>query len=87
MAALRRFWIELEASTDTPMLQTSYGLTAFSLEDALDMLRAQVFVGANLPPIKSCQENIDVRKLDKNHVVPNMGVVVMRGIWWPNLSK
>jgi hypothetical protein len=30
-------------------------------------------------------EDIDVRLLDTNHVLPNMGIVIRQGIWWPNL--
>ena len=31
-------------------------------------------------------ENIDIRLLDQNHVVPNMGVVTWKGVWFPNLN-
>ena len=32
-------------------------------------------------------ENIDIRLLDQNHVVPNMGVVTWKGVWFPNLNN
>ncbi|MEM1055550.1 MAG: hypothetical protein AAGI52_08475 [Bacteroidota bacterium] len=32
----------------------------------------------------SIHEGIGVQDLDENHVVPNMGVIVRRGIWYPN---
>ena len=31
-------------------------------------------------------ENIDIRLLDQNDVIPNMGVVTWKGVWWPNLN-
>jgi len=31
-------------------------------------------------------ENIDIRLLDQEHVVPNIGMVTFRGIWFPNVS-
>ena len=31
-------------------------------------------------------EDIDIRELDQNHVVPNMAPVNLRGVWFPALS-
>jgi hypothetical protein len=31
-------------------------------------------------------ENIDVQLLDKGHVIPNMGPVVFKGVWFPRLN-
>jgi hypothetical protein len=31
-------------------------------------------------------ENIDVRLLDENHVIPNMGPVVFKGVWYPPMN-
>ncbi len=31
-------------------------------------------------------DNVDIRSLDQNHVIPNMGVVVNHGVWFPKLS-
>ena len=30
-------------------------------------------------------EDVDVRDLDQNHVVPNTGPVNFRGVWFPNM--
>ncbi|RYE41078.1 MAG: hypothetical protein EOP48_24190 [Sphingobacteriales bacterium] len=32
-------------------------------------------------------ENIDIRDLDQNHVIPNMGVVNRQGMWFPNCNS
>ena len=31
-------------------------------------------------------EDVDVRELDQNHVVPNRGPVTFRGVWYPMLN-
>jgi hypothetical protein len=33
--------------------------------------------------IKTINEDVDIRSLDENHVVPNIGEVVGRGLWFP----
>ena len=38
-----------------------------------------------MPAIKNVIENIQFKDLDQNHVVPNMGPITERGIWYPNL--
>jgi len=32
-------------------------------------------------------EEIDIRDLDQNHVVPNIGVVSRQGMWFPNCNS
>ena len=39
-----------------------------------------------LPPIRRVTEDVDVRTLERGHVCPNMGVVIWRGVWYPNLD-
>jgi hypothetical protein len=36
-----------------------------------------------MPKIIEIQEDVDVSKLDPKHVVPNIGSVTIRGIWFP----
>ena len=31
-------------------------------------------------------ENTDIRLLDQNHVIPTMGVVKFKRVWFPNLN-
>jgi hypothetical protein len=31
-------------------------------------------------------ENIDIQLLDTNHVIPNIGVVTFKGVWFPSLN-
>ena len=51
-------------------------------DDAVDLLRERVFSG-NEPNVVDFQDNVDVAKLDKSHVLLNMGPVIVRGIWFP----
>ena len=83
MKSLRRFWFVFEhLGTPTP-LNLGCGVTAFDYDDAVNILRKRVFVGMNLPGILECIENIDVSTLDRKHVLPNLGLVTARGVWFP----
>ena len=83
---LRRFWFEfdLSASQAHPMgVLAGCGVTAFSREDSLQLLRDRVFNGKTLPQIRRLIEDVDVSELDPGHVLPNMGNVLNRGVWFP----
>ena len=73
------FWIEL----DSYLKQV--GVTAYSLEDAKRLLKEKAFPREELPRIIKITENIQFKDLDQNHVVPNMGPITERGVWYPNL--
>lgn len=90
---LSRFWFV--ADIEDPFGVTGIGVTAHTEEDA------RRIVGLALPTLASLAawrtwnveklaraevlEDVDVRLLDQAHVVPNMGLVVDRGMWWPKL--
>ena len=61
------------------------GVTARSLEDALWLLEERGYFFHKSGPV-DVRENITVTELDQNHVVPNMGPIVFRGIWYPCLN-
>ncbi len=65
------------------VLNMGCGVTAHDYDDAIDLLRERVF-GGRAPDVIAFEEEVDVSKLDKNHVIPNMGSVVVRGIWFPD---
>ena len=76
------FWIQ--PPKDGPFPPHGYGVTAFSLSDALRILRE---FGIRIPDDISrfeIIEGIRVSDLDQNHIVPNMGPIVVRGVWYPN---
>jgi hypothetical protein len=83
---MRRFWIEFESPLGEHrhpgLTEAECGVTAFDLEDALSLLRLNVFPNG-LPKIGRIVEDVDVSTLDESHVVPNMGNVLVRGVWFP----
>lgn len=84
IVGLPRFWIEFQAGVEPPAgCRLGCGVTAFSREDALALVREHVHEGNPLPAISRVLENVDVSTLDQNHVIPNMGDVTRRGIWFP----
>ena len=78
---LRRFWI----TSPDQWLCHSYGVTAFSREDALQMLRD---LRCDLPEPESLliTDDVDLESLDPNPVRCNIGPVVVRGVWFPKLG-
>ena len=62
---------------------TGCGVTAYSWEDALDLVQA-AYPAISSEEVVKVIENVDIQTLDQKHVVPNMGVPVERGIWYPH---
>ena len=85
-ALLRRFWFEFDAEelTGEIWLSIGCGVTGYDEEDCLRMIREQLIDGAETPPIRKVIPDVDVSTLDEGHVLPNMGVPVWRGIWFPS---
>lgn len=83
MAALKRFWIEFERLERPDPLNLGCGVTAHNYDDALSLISTRIFPDKTIPTIVAVSEDVDVSTLDANHVLPNMGVVVKRGIWFP----
>jgi hypothetical protein len=67
------FWIDCD---DAP----GVGITAQSDADALALLE-QAFGTGRRP--KHVTRIHDITELDQNHVVPNMGNWLKRGVWYP----
>jgi hypothetical protein len=79
---LRRYWFTFERFENPTALNLGCGVTAASYDDALALVRDSVFHGRT-PPINDCIEDVDVSRLDANHVLPNVGNVLVHGIWFP----
>ena len=75
---LIRFWFKSEDGL-------GIGVTAYSLEDAIDLIKSQDIAMMLKPNFDSYTENVDIQDLDQNHVIPNMGVCTNRGVWFPNV--
>jgi hypothetical protein len=77
------FWIRFAGE---PELQYSYGVTAYGLDDALALLKAQHLVGQDVERPIGVSANVRVEDLDQRRVVPKCGPMGFRGVWFPNLG-
>ena len=76
---LHRYWFQTKS-------HLGFGVTAYSVEDAQELVDDAVRrIGWRSEVVKII-EDVDVRNLDQNHVVPNMGPPNFRGVWFPNLN-
>lgn len=83
---MKPFWIRLDWSkhTDVPYgTRLGVGVTADSIEAALNIIRSDVMHGVNLPTIVDWVEVQSLSQLDQRHVVPNMGSLLEGGVWFP----
>jgi hypothetical protein len=80
LTLLTAYWI---TSPTQPWGPLGYGVTAWSVEDALRIIRGWGFELPDPLDLVSIQDGITVADLDQSHVVPNMGPIVLRGMWFP----
>ena len=83
MRFLRRYWFRFEDSGKSTPLGLGCGVTAYDYDDALGIIHKRLFMEKEVPRIAAYYEDIDISTLDENHVLPNMGLVTIRGIWFP----
>ena len=83
MSQLKRYWFRFATIPRPTPLNLGCGVTARDYDEAFGMLKARVFAGAALPSVVECVEDVDVQTLDTKHVLPNLGVVAERGVWFP----
>jgi len=83
----RRFWFEFEIAPDDHnvdvRLRHGCGVTAEDFDAAYILLQELVFKNMPVPPILTSIEDVDIATLDGNYVLPNMGLPLIRGIWFP----
>jgi hypothetical protein len=84
------YWIDFERDPNEvlPMgLGLGCGVTAWTSEDALAVFQDRVvpYLGEPAPTIKSMRQIQSLDELEENHVLPNIGNPVFRGVWYPNL--
>jgi hypothetical protein len=83
MQTLTRYWFTFAKLAIPTPLKLGCGVTAFSHEDAVEILKNTVFLGRSMPHIENMIENVDVSTLDQGHVIPNMLPPNIRGVWFP----
>jgi len=64
----------------------TFGVTAYSIDDAYSLLKEFGYDYRTITNLVEVKENITWDELEKNHVTPNMGPIVIRGIWYPHLN-
>lgn len=88
---LKRYWLVLY-----PVHRygpRNIGITAFSPEQAKSLAKNAMenlgWQDISEEKINQAEiiENIDIRKLDTGHVIPNVGVVSRLGVWFPNCNS
>lgn len=82
---LKRYWFTFDkGETQLPFgLKIGCGITGYNQKDAIHILEAVVlsnFSGITYANIKS---DFGSSFLDENRVVPNMGDLTLRGVWFP----
>ena len=78
---LTRYWLEFAEPAESLFIR-SFGVTAWNHNDALNILMSRISDYHQLRPTKRI-DGVDINTLDPNHVLPNMGVFAVRGIWFP----
>lgn len=77
------FWFKFEELPQLGIANLGVGVSAYNHDDAIALFRERMF-GPNGPPaIEQCVEDVSLDDLEKNHVLPNIGAVHVRGIWFP----
>ena len=71
-----RYWFEFNFNdymgAIPPGLHWGCGLTAFSYDHALTLLKSKVFKHDVLPKICKCVKEVNINTLDQAHVIRNM---------------
>lgn len=84
MTKLKRYWFKFDSAENLPIgIIMGCGITAYNREDALLLLKNDVFKREDIPNPIVFIENIDVSTLDQGHVIPNMSSPDHRGVWFP----
>lgn len=88
---LKRYWIVISPlNWNGPK---NFGVTAPSINHArsLAILEMQKLGWTHFTDSEIMQakfiEDIDIRELDQDHVIPNIGVVSRQGVWYPNCNS
>ena len=76
---LHRYWFKTR-------VRLGYGVTAFALEDARQLLADCIHQFEREPEFVSIIEDVEVSTLDPGHVLPDMGPPNFRGVGYPRIN-
>ncbi len=77
---MRPHWITVEPAHGPPVLNLGVGITAASEAEARAMFAAAFGAAHRIAQVRAV---MDADELDRKHVVPNMGNMLKRGVWFP----
>jgi hypothetical protein len=60
-----------------------YGVSAYSLEDALSLLHNVGFEIDPSDPAVTVRESVQLTEFEERHIGPNRGPMQLRGVWYP----
>jgi hypothetical protein len=83
MSRLHKFWFRFETLPKSTAINLGCGVTAYSRDDALILLRKYVFGPNGPPPIIEFIEDVDLDQIEQKHARPSIGDTSRRGIWFP----
>ena len=63
-----------------------YGVSGYSLEDALQLLRSAGFAIDPSSPSVTVREHARLTDFEARHIGPNMGPMQFRGVWYPRMN-
>ena len=78
-----KFWFTFKSPPKFNPLGIGCGVTAYSYEDALQILKEKLFPSTGTLEVSEALSDFDMRLLDGGHVLPNMENAFQRGIWFP----
>ncbi|MBN9361573.1 MULTISPECIES: hypothetical protein [unclassified Devosia] len=84
---MHAYWITFDQQQSPSVLNLGAGVTAIDRSDAESLIREHVFPLYGERGITAVLDDVDVRDLDAAHVRPNIGNVLERGVWFPNLGR
>ena len=79
---LTKYWLSFNEKTSYPL---GVGVTAYSLEDAEALVAKRLFSNGYVPAFNQKMIN-SLDDLEQNHVLPNIGHITFRGIWFPEME-
>jgi hypothetical protein len=80
---LRAFWLTFPKDPRLPM---GIGVTAYSREDAFAVI-AEQGISWHLEAAEiEVRQDVTLDDLDQRHVLPNIGPMRFRGVWYPSLN-
>jgi hypothetical protein len=78
---LTKYWLEFSELTIHGL---GVGVTAYNIEDAASLVSKALFANAQVPAFRyRIIQSLD--ELEQDHVLPNIGLISFRGVWFPKL--